>query len=45
MMLAACFGFPRYGNQENDERLMFLEKGGGGGGEGSRDVSLDKIDK
>ena len=22
--------FPRYGNQENDQRLMFLKKGGRG---------------
>ena len=26
--------FSRYGNQENDQTLMFLKKGGGGGGGG-----------
>ena len=35
----------RYSNQENNQRLMFLQNGGGGGVLGSRDVSLDKIYK
>ena len=31
IMLKHVLAFPRYGNQENDQRLMFLKKGGGGG--------------